>query len=173
MMAVGLLILRLVVGLTIAGHGAQKLFGWWGGPGMTGWTQMVTKLRIRPAEPWAWIAALAEFGGGILLALGLLTPLAAVAIAGSMIIAIATVHLPRGFWVTKGGYEYNLAVLATMASLSLTGPGTYSLDQVLGIHFPQPLTVIIATIALIVGVSVTLVTRSPQQAQTESKPQTT
>src|SRR5437763_16691132 len=108
MMAVGLLILRLVVGLTIAGHGAQKLFGWWGGPGMTGWTQMVTKLRIRPAEPWAWIAALAESAGGILLALGLLTPLAAVAIAGSMIIAIATVHLPRGFRVTKGGYEYNL-----------------------------------------------------------------
>jgi len=173
MIALGLLILRLVVGLTIAGHGAQKLFGWWGGPGMNGWTQMVTKLRIRPAQPWAWIAALAEFGGGILLALGLLTPLAAVAIAGSMIIAIATVHLPRGFWVTKGGYEYNLAVLATMAALSLTGPGTYSLDQVLGIHFPQPLTVIIATIALIVGVSVTLVTRSPQQAQTESKPQTT
>ncbi|TMD87709.1 MAG: DoxX family protein [Chloroflexi bacterium] len=140
MIALGLLILRLVVGLTIAGHGAQKLFGWWGGPGMNGWTQMVTKLRIRPAQPWAWIAALA---------------------------------LPRGFWVTKGGYEYNLAVLATMAALSLTGPGTYSLDQVLGIHFPQPLTVIIATIALIVGVSVTLVTRSPQQAQTESKPQTT
>ena len=86
MIALGLLILRLVVGLTIAGHGAQKLFGWWGGPGMSGWTQMVVKLRIRPAQPWAWVAALAEFGGGILLALGLLTPLAAVAIAGSMII---------------------------------------------------------------------------------------
>ena len=173
MIALGLLILRLVVGLTIAGHGAQKLFGWWGGPGMTGWTQMVTKLRIRPAQPWAWIAALAEFGGGILLALGLLTPLAAVAIAGSMIIAIVTVHLPRGFWVTKGGYEYNLVVLAVMAALSLTGAGTYSLDQLLRIHFPQPLTVIVATIALIAGVTATLVTRSPQQAQTETKPQTT
>src|SRR4029077_12160404 len=172
MIALGLLILRLVVGLTIAGHGAQKLFGWWGGPGMNGWTQVVTKLRIRPAQPWAWIAALAECGGGILLALGLLTPLAAVAIAGSMIIAIATVHLPRGFWVTKGGYEYNLAVLAVMAALSLTGPGAYSLDQLVGIHLPQPLTVIVATIALIAGVTVTLLTRSPQ-AQTESKPQTT
>jgi len=173
MIALGLLILRLVVGLTIAGHGAQKLFGWWGGPGMTGWTQMVAKLRIRPAHPWAWVAALAEFGGGVLLALGLLTPLAAVAIAGSMIIAIVTVHLPRGFWVTKGGYEYNLVVLAVMAALSLTGAGTYSLDQLLRIHFPQPLTVIVATIALIAGVTATLVTRSPQQAQTETKPQTT
>jgi hypothetical protein len=75
--------------------------------------------------------------------------------------------------VTKGGYEYNLAVLATMAALSLTGPGTYSLDQLLRINFPQPLTVIVATIALIAGVTATLVTRSPQQAQTETKPQTT
>ena len=71
--AVGLLILRLVVGLTMAGHGAQKLFGWWGGSGMDGWTQMVTKLRIRPARPWARVAALSEFGGGLLFALGLLS----------------------------------------------------------------------------------------------------
>ena len=133
MIALGLLILRLVVGLTIAGHGAQKLFGWWGGPGMTGWTQMVTKLRIRPAQPWAWIAALAEFGGGILLALGLLTPLAAVAIAGSMIIAIATVHLPRGFWVTKGGYEYPLTLLLIFALFGLSGPGAYAIDTRIGL----------------------------------------
>jgi putative oxidoreductase len=166
------LILRVVVGLILAGHGAQKLFGWWGGQGMDGWTQMVAKLRIRPAQPWAWVAALAEFGGGILLALGFLSPLGNLAIAGSMLVAIATVHLARGFWVTKGGYEFNLALLAAVAALALTGPGAYSLDAALRIHLPEPLTLLVGTILLIVGVAVTLATRSPQ-AQTETKPQTT
>jgi len=172
MAAFGLLILRVVVGLILAGHGAQKLFGWWGGPGMEGWTQMVAKLRIRPAQPWAWVAALAEFGGGILLALGFLSPLGNLAIAGSMLVAIATVHLPRGFWITKGGYEFNLALLAAVAALALTGPGAYSLDAALRIQLPEPLTLLVGTVLLIVGVAVTLATRSPQ-AQTETKPQTT
>ena len=172
MAAFGLLILRVVVGLILAGHGAQKLFGWWGGQGMEGWTQMVAKLRIRPAQPWAWIAALAEFGGGILLALGFLSPLGNLAIAGSMLVAIATVHLPRGFWITKGGYEFNLALLAAVAALALTGPGAYSLDAALRIQLPEPLTLLVGTILLVVGVAVTLATRSPQ-AQTETKPQTT
>jgi putative oxidoreductase len=172
MTALGLLILRLVVGLILVGHGAQKLFGWWGGPGMNGWTRMVQKLRIRPAQPWAWVAALAEFGGGILLALGFLSPLGSLAIAGSMLVAIVTVHLPRGFWVTKGGYEFNLALLAAVAELALTGPGIYSLDQAFGTHLPEPASVLIGTIALIAGVAVTLATRSPQPAP-ETKPQTT
>jgi putative oxidoreductase len=172
MAAFGLLILRVVVGLILAGHGAQKLFGWWGGQGMDGWTQMVAKLRIRPAQPWAWVAALAEFGGGILLALGFLSPLGNLAIAGSMLVAIATVHLPRGFWITKGGYEFNLALLAAVAALALTGPGAYSLDAALRIQLPEPLTLLVGTVLLIVGVAVTLATRSPQ-AQTETKPQTT
>src|SRR5713101_3167557 len=161
MAALGLLVLRLAVGLIVAAHGAQKLFGWWGGPGMNGWTQIVQRLRIRPAEPWAWVAALAEFVGGTFLALGLLTPLAAAAIAGSMLVAIVTVHLAKGFWNGKGGYEFNLALLASAVALALTGPGTYSLDHALGIHLPEPATVIVTAIALIIGVTVTLVTRSP------------
>src|SRR2546428_9514377 len=156
MAAFGVLILRVVVGLILAGHGAQKLFGWWGGQGMDGWTQTVAKLRIRPAQPWAWVAALAEFGGGILLALGFLSPLGNLAIAGSMLVAIATVHLSRGFWVTKGGYEFNLALIAAVAALALTGPGAYSLDQAVGVHLPEPASVLIGTIALIIGVAVSV-----------------
>jgi putative oxidoreductase len=172
MTALGLLILRLAVGLILAAHGAQKLFGWFGGSGMDGWTQVVTRLRIRPAQPWAWVAALAEFGGGLLLALGLLSPLGNLAIAGSMLVAMITVHLPKGFFVSKGGYEFNLALLAAVAALALSGPGAISVDQALRVHLPEPLTIIIGTIALIAGVTVTLVTRSPQP-QAEAKPQTT
>jgi putative oxidoreductase len=172
MLAFGLLILRLVVGLTLAGHGAQKLFGWWGGSGMKGWTELVRKLRIRPAQPWAWIAALAEFAGGLLVALGLLSPLGNLAIAGAMLVAIATVHLPKGFWNGKGGYEFNLLIIATVAALALTGPGTYSLDHVLGINLPEPVTLLVGAIAVVVGVIIGLATRGPQAA-TERKPQTT
>src|SRR6202162_4976313 len=145
--SLGLLILRLVVGLTLAAHGSQKLFGWWGGSGMSGWIQIVTKLRIRPAAPWAWIAALSEFGGGLLVALGLLSPLGSFAIAGAMLVAIATVHWPNGFWNGKRGFEFNLALLASVTALALTGPGTFSLDQAIGVHLPEPLAVIVGTIA--------------------------
>src|ERR1700681_3282722 len=140
MTALGLLILRLGIGLIVAAHGAQKLFGVWGGPGMTKWAQSVERLRIRPARPWAWIAALSEFGGGLLLALGLLAPLGSLAITGAMLVAIATVHLSKGFWVGKGGFEYNLALIVTATALAFSGPGPYSLDNALGIHLPEPLT---------------------------------
>src|SRR5437879_13490782 len=123
---------------------------------MNGWTQSVQKLRIRPARPWAWVAALAEFGGGILLALGLFSPLGSFAIAGSMLVAIATVHLPRGFWVTKGGYEFNLSILAAVAALALIGPGALTLARILSISLPEPVTLIALTIALNPAVAVTL-----------------
>ena len=168
----GLLILRVVVGLTVAAHGAQKVFGWWGGPGIAGWTVAVTKLRIRPAAPWAWVAALSEFGGGLLFALGLLSPLGSLGIAGAMLVAIATVHWANGFWNGKRGYEFNLTLLASVAAVALAGPGAYSLDQALGIRLPEPLTLLVGTAALLVGVGIALVTRVPAAAP-ETKPQTT
>jgi len=172
MVALGILILRLVIGLTLAAHGAQKLFGWFGGPGMNGWTGAMNHMRIRPATPWAWMSALAELGGGLGLAVGLLTPLPSLAIAGSMLVAIALVHWPRGFFVTKGGYEFNLAILAGVAAVALTGAGAYSLDAALRIHLPEPVTLIVGTILLLAGVAVALATRAPEPAA-EARPQAT
>jgi putative oxidoreductase len=168
MVALGLLILRLVVGLIVAGHGAQKLFGWWGGPGMTGWTNAMVRMRIRPAVPWAWMSALAELGGGLLVAAGLLNPLGSFALAGSMLVAMILVHWPKGFWVGKGGYEYNLMILGAAAAVAIAGPGTYSLDSALGIHLPEPWLLIIGTVATVAGVAFALGTRAPA----ETKPQT-
>jgi len=169
MTALGLLIIRLAVGLIVAGHGAQKLFGWWGGPGMTGWTGAMTRMRIRPAPAWAWMSALAEFGGGLAVAVGFLSPLGSFAIAASMLVAIALVHWPKGFWVTKGGYEFNLLILAAAAAIAIAGPGAYSLDGILGIHLPEPALLIVGTLATLAGVGVALGTRSPAEV---TKPQT-
>jgi putative oxidoreductase len=162
------LILRLVVGLTVAAHGAQKIFGWWGGPGITGWTGAMARMRIRPAVPWAWMSALAELAGGLMVAIGFLNPLGSFALAGSMLVAIALVHWPKGFWTTKGGYEFNLLIMAAAAAVAIAGPGAYSLDSVLGIHLPEPVILIVGTLATIAGVAVALGTRAPAEA---TKPQ--
>src|SRR6266571_7683102 len=169
MTALALLILRVVVGLTLAGHGAQKVFGWFGGSGIGGWTNVVKMLRIRPARPWAWMSALAELVGGLLVALGFLSPIGSLAIIGSMLVAIALVHWSKGFWVTKGSYEFNLLIVAAVVALALTGPGQYSLDQALRLHLPEPITLIVGTVAVIAGVLVSLGTRTPAA---ETKPQT-
>lgn len=161
MVALGLLLLRVTIGLILAAHGAQKLFGWWGGPGMKGWTGAMTRMRIRPAAPWAWISVLGEFLGGLGLAVGLLNPLPSLAIAGAMLVAIALIHWPKGFWNSKGGFEFNLSILAAIAAIALTGPGSYSLDAALGIRLPEPVTLVAGLILLLVGVGTALSTRAP------------
>ena len=168
MLALGLLILRLALGLIVAAHGAQKLFGWWGGTGMTGWTAAMTRMRIRPAVPWAWTSALAELVGGLLVAIGFLNPLGSFALTGSMLVAIALVHWPKGFWTTKGGYEFNLLIIAAAAAVAIAGPGAYSLDSALGVHLPEPVILIVGTLATIAGVAVAVGTRAPAEA---TKPQ--
>src|SRR2546430_1743753 len=110
----------------------------------------------RPATPWAWMSAFAEFFGGIGLALGLLTPLPSLAIAGSMLVAIALVHWPHGFFTAKGGFEFNLSILAAVAAVAIAGAGAYSLDAALRISFPEPITLIVGTILLLIGVAVAL-----------------
>src|ERR1700716_3597826 len=112
MLGFGLLFLRAVVGLTVAAHGAQKLFGWFGGPGIAGFSGMLSQLGIRPERPWAVVAGLAEFAGGLLVAAGLLTPVAALVVSGSTLVAILTVHAGKGFWNHSGGIEFPLTILA-------------------------------------------------------------
>lgn len=123
----GLLIIRLVFGLTYAAHGTQKLFGWFGGHGIAGTAGWLESIGIKPGKLQAVMAGLAELGGGLLLALGLWTPLAALLIIATMLVAIAKVHGPKGYWATAGGYEYNMAIIAVALGLALTGPGSYSI----------------------------------------------
>ncbi|WP_394578593.1 DoxX family protein [Cytobacillus firmus] len=128
MMDLGLLIIRLVIGILFIGHGAQKLFGWFGGHGLKGTGGWFESIGMKPGVMMALLAGLAELIGGILFALGFLTPLAALMIAGTMIMAIVKVHGPNGLWATSNGYEYNLTLLSVAIGIALIGPGQYALD---------------------------------------------
>ncbi len=127
----GLLLLRLGAGGVLAAHGAQKLFGWFGGHGIEGTGQFMESVGYAPGRASATAAGLAETGGGALLALGLATPAAGAAAAGAMAGA-AAVHTPNGFFNQGGGYEYAATLGLTAAGLAVTGPGRYSLDHALG-----------------------------------------
>src|SRR6185312_15637699 len=120
-MSYGILFVRVVLGLIMAAHGAQKLFGWWGGPGLKGVHGWLGSMRFRGG--WAPVALLvaAEFGGGLLLAAGFLVPFAAFAIVAGMLVAIATAHWQKGFWNGAGGYEFNLLIVVAATALAAIG----------------------------------------------------
>jgi putative oxidoreductase len=128
----GILFLRLVLGGIMAAHGAQKLFGWFGGSGPAGTAAGYRLLGYRAPLVLAFAAGLAEFGGGLFLAAGLLTPLAALGIAVVMVNAIALVHWRNGFWNTNGGYEFNLLIWSTAGAIAAIGAGQFSLDRLYG-----------------------------------------
>jgi putative oxidoreductase len=132
-MSVGLLILRLVVGLTLAAHGAQKLLGWFGGYGLSGTGQFLEQLGFRPGRLQAAQAGLAELLGGLFLAAGFLTPAAAAAVVAVMLVAAVSVHVAKGFFATGGGYEYTLVLGGAAVALAFTGPGAISVDRAFGI----------------------------------------
>ena len=131
-MKIGRLLLRTVVGGLFVGHGVQKLFGWFDGPGLETTAQGFEHLGLRPGKPNAIAAGTAEAGGGALLALGLETPFAASVLTATMLTAIHRVHASKGPWVTNGGYEYNVVLIAAVLALAEVGPGPLSLDAARG-----------------------------------------
>ena len=132
-MSLGLLLIRVVLGLTLAAHGLNKFFGGGKIPGTARWFD---SMGMKPnGRVHALAAACTETGAGFLLALGLLTPLAAAGFVGLMIVAGWTVHRPNGFFIVKEGYEYNLILAVVAVGIAIIGPGRYSLDWALGLEF--------------------------------------
>ena len=127
--SIGLLVIRLVFGLTFAAHGTQKLFGWFGGHGIEVTGGYFESIGIKPGRPMAALAGTSEVAGGLLFALGLFVPVAAVLIVPAMVVAVVTVTGKNGYWNTAQGYEYNVAIIAVAVGVALTGPGAYALDK--------------------------------------------
>jgi putative oxidoreductase len=129
-------IVRLAQGSLMAGHGAQKLFGTFGGPGLEGTSEFMEMLGLKPSRPWATLAGLSEFGGGVLTALGLLNPLGPLGVIAAMSMATTKAHWGKPIWVTEGGAELPALNLAVSTALMIREPDKYSLDRVLGIRLP-------------------------------------
>ncbi len=155
----GLLVLRVSVGLIVAAHGAQKLFGWFGGGGLQGSRKMMESLHLRPPMFWAVVSAVNEFAGGLLTALGLLMPLGPVLIIANMLTAIAYVHWSKGFWNSKGGLEYPLSLGLASLALGIIGAGAYSLDALVGFQVPEPQALVVGLIAVLIGFGIATLLR--------------
>jgi putative oxidoreductase len=165
MVDIGILIVRLVVGLYVAGHGAQKLFGWFGGPGLSATIGgMGSGLGFRPARLWATLLSAVEVIGGLLMAIGLLGPLGPLAVAGTMLGAAVFGHWSKGPWIAKGGYELAATYLAVALAVALLGVGSFSVDAWLGLTVP-PLASQVFGALVILGVVAAGLSRRVQPLQ--------
>jgi len=166
-MNIGLLLLRLTVGLTLAAHGTQKLFGWFGGPGLDATGQFFAALGFPSGRRDALMAGLAETGGGLLLAFGLLTPVATAVVFGVMLVAAVTVHIKKGFFAQNGGYEYTLVLGVAALTVAFTGPGSLSLDGLVGRHLSGTFWGVAAFFVGLLGGAIQLARRRPAPQQTK------
>ena len=165
-MSVALLIARLVLGLGMAAHGSQKLFGWFGGHGLTGTGGLFENLGFRPGRAFAFLAGAGEFGSGVLISLGLLGPIGPALLILVMTVAALAVHVRNGFFVTKNGVEVP-AIYATGAFiLAFTGPGALSLDALLGLerYWTPGLATAAVVAAVVSGLANVAARRAPAQA---------
>ena len=149
--SVGILIARLVLGLLMAAHGSQKLFGWFGGYGLAGTGGFFESIGFRPGKRFAALAALTEVGSGLLIAFGFLGPVGPALMLSVMIVAAVSVHLQHGVFAASNGIEVPLLYGVGATALALTGPGVFSLDALLGLHLLW--TPALSLVALAVGVA--------------------
>ena len=163
-----LLILQIGVGLTFAAHGAQKLFGWWGGPGLVGWEGAMEHMGFRPARPFALTSAMIEFGGGVLLAIGLLTPIAAALLVAQAVVIIGQVHWANGFFNAKSGFEFPLLLGLAAAAIGVARPGAATLDAALGIAADPTVRILLVAGGIAAGLVALAVPRLAS-ASTESR----
>jgi putative oxidoreductase len=147
----GLLVLRLAVGLTFAAHGAQKAFGWWNGPGWAGWQNAIGRMGFRPVELFAVVSVGAELIGGLLLALGLATPLVAAVLVAQSTVIVLKAHAPKGFWNRDGGFEYPLVLGIAAFAIGLTGPGPLSLDAATSTAAADSVRIVLMIAGLLAG----------------------
>jgi putative oxidoreductase len=164
-MDVAFLIVRLIVGLALAAHGAQKLFGWFGGPGLRATAGAFENLGFRPGVIFAWMAGLGEIGGGLLTLLGVGGALGPVLIVLVMIVAVGAVHISKGFFISNGGWELNAAYVAGALAIAFGGNGAYSLDNELNLSFlTQPRLIWLAFAAAAIVALLNLLARRPVKA---------
>jgi putative oxidoreductase len=128
---IAMLVLRVGIGVIFVAHGLQKAFGWWGGPGWEGFKGFIAYLGPKPTLLWASVSLIAELGGGLALIAGLLVPLAAAGLVAQTIVLFFRVHVPNGFWSSKGGIEFPLAFGVGALAVQLIGPGAWALDSIL------------------------------------------
>jgi len=150
--------------INLAAHGTQKLFGWFGGPGLDAIGQFFVMLGFSEGRRYALMAGLAEFGGGLLLALGLLTPAAATVLFSVMLVAALSVHVKKGFFITNGGYEYTLVLGVAALTFAFTGPGSLSVDALAGYSVSGALCGVAALIVGVLGAVIPLIQRRTTDA---------
>ncbi|HLW38126.1 MAG TPA: DoxX family protein [Candidatus Eremiobacteraceae bacterium] len=168
--AIGLLLARVIIGLGLAAHGAQKLFGWFGGYGLAGTAGFFESLGFKPGTLFAFMAGVGELLGGLLTFAGWLNPIGPALIIAIMIVAIGSVHLAKGYWQANGGYELNLAYIAGALLVAFGGAGRLSVDAlapVPALAHPATGSIVIA-IAVVGGLLSLAIRHRPKAAQTQA-----